>query len=413
MVTQAVVLVRRHPGGVGPASPVCGMPLVGRLLHLLADAGIKQAFVLGELTREETEAILDEGVEMRLAVDLVHPRPGEAESSALVRISVNCGEAMLLVAGDVVASARTLAPLLEAPVVEQALVATKDGEWAGCAVLPRSLFVKFQAVQQPEKGLDLLLEKGLAVTAQVTGPVRRLLAPTMVGAVSAELLASAGKGAHDGPIARHVLRPVSRQLTRVLLRAPVTPNTVTVLWLLLGLAASFVFAFGDASAGLLGGALFFAAGLLDYVDGELARLLHQDGRGAWLDRLASDVVHAAVLAGLTARSYGETGSAVIVVAGILALWFMVMSAGAEYARLLAAVRPGRDLVPPRRARRDGRLGQALRWVRRAQGRDVLMFLVPVVAVADCAAVAVSYMLVVAAAALAVKAIEAFAPAARA
>jgi phosphatidylglycerophosphate synthase len=320
---------------------------------------------------------------------------------------------MLLVAGDVVASARTLAPLLEAPVVEQALVATKDGEWAGCAVLPRSLFVKFQAVQQPEKGLDLLLEKGLAVTAQVTGPVRRLLAPTMVGAVSAELLASAGKGAHDGPIARHVLRPVSRQLTRVLLRAPVTPNTVTVLWLLLGLAASFVFAFGDASAGLLGGALFFAAGLLDYVDGELARLLHQDGRGAWLDRLASDVVHAAVLAGLTARSYGETGSAVIVVAGILALWFMVMSAGAEYARLLAAVRPGRDLVPPRRARRDGRLGQALRWVRRAQGRDVLMFLVPVVAVADCAAVAVSYMLVVAAAALAVKAIEAFAPAARA
>ena len=75
-------------------------------------------------------------------------------------------------------------------------------------------------------------------------------------------------------------------LVRRLIGAPVTPNHLTLLRLVTGLAAVWHLARGDTG---WGGALFLISGYLDRADGELARLSGRTSRlGHYLD-LGSDM----------------------------------------------------------------------------------------------------------------------------
>ena len=63
-----------------------------------------------------------------------------------------------------------------------------------------------------------------------------------------------------------------RVLVRPMVRTPVTPNHLTALRLVTGLAAAAAFAVGEELWQYYGAALFFLSILLDRADGELARL---------------------------------------------------------------------------------------------------------------------------------------------
>lgn len=63
-----------------------------------------------------------------------------------------------------------------------------------------------------------------------------------------------------------------RTLVRPLVRTPVTPNQITTLRLLTGLAAAAAFAVGETFWQNVGGAIFVLSLVLDRADGELARL---------------------------------------------------------------------------------------------------------------------------------------------
>ncbi len=72
---------------------------------------------------------------------------------------------------------------------------------------------------------------------------------------------------------------VGRWLILPLVNTSVTPNHLTTLRLLTGIAAAAAFAMGDYFWTVWGGALYAVSALLDRADGELARL--SDKMSSW------------------------------------------------------------------------------------------------------------------------------------
>ena len=88
-------------------------------------------------------------------------------------------------------------------------------------------------------------------------------------------------------------------LVRPLINTPVTPNHITTLSLILGLAASALFAWGEGSAPMWAAALFTVARFIDHMDGELAR---QSGKastiGAMYDSLTGTACYGTMFLGM-------------------------------------------------------------------------------------------------------------------
>jgi phosphatidylglycerophosphate synthase len=98
---------------------------------------------------------------------------------------------------------------------------------------------------------------------------------------------------HEGPVDALINWRFSMRITRLLARRSmaVTPNHVTIVSILVGLAACFCAAHGSWAALAVGGFLLQVQSVLDSVDGELARLRFQYSKvGQWLDNLADDIV---------------------------------------------------------------------------------------------------------------------------
>jgi hypothetical protein len=138
------------------------------------------------------------------------------------------------------------------------------------------------------------------------------------------LVRAAGKDT-DGIVSRHVNRKVSQAFTRLLVDTPVTPNAVTLIVSLVGVAAAaLVLAGGDARTAL-GAALFVLNSVLDGVDGELARLRFQESpAGAWLDRLSDKAVMVLFFGAVFVRLMrGESSPGLQAAAGISVAGFAV------------------------------------------------------------------------------------------
>ena len=101
----------------------------------------------------------------------------------------------------------------------------------------------------------------------------------------------------DGFMARMFARPLSMFLSKRLARTGITPNAMTVVSLLIGLAAAAFFLSSVWWMQALGGLLFVAHSVVDGCDGELARLKFTESRlGGLLDFWSDNLVHVAVFA---------------------------------------------------------------------------------------------------------------------
>lgn len=125
-------------------------------------------------------------------------------------------------------------------------------------------------------------------------PGEFVVAPTdAAGLVQAEdlLLAALLKGT-DGLISRTINRRISLRVTRSLLETGLTPNQMTVVAAVFGLAAIAVVALGGASWFIPGALLLQIQSILDGCDGEISRLKYIRSRlGEWLDQVVDDVVN--------------------------------------------------------------------------------------------------------------------------
>ncbi len=114
----------------------------------------------------------------------------------------------------------------------------------------------------------------------------------------------------DGPWTRFVLRPLSYPGAWVFLRLGFSPNAVTYLSALLCLAGFVCLAAGAAGAAWIGFALFFVFGVLDCVDGNMARVLRKASAwGEWVDALGGYTAYAAILLGLGVAADASVGAA--------------------------------------------------------------------------------------------------------
>lgn len=115
-------------------------------------------------------------------------------------------------------------------------------------------------------------------------------------------------------------------LVRPLVNTQVTPNHITTVSLILGLAASGLFAWGEGTAPLWGAGLVTLARFIDHMDGELAR---QSGKtspiGAMYDSLTGTACYGTMFLGMGYAEWRHgAGEWVLVLAGT-AMVFIVLN----------------------------------------------------------------------------------------
>jgi phosphatidylglycerophosphate synthase len=240
-VTTLVVDAREGEPRFGPARLVCGLPLVTR--HLLAaahDGGFERAVVLTSAAThaDVTRAIAARDIP-RLAVEVRRGGAGDDDAAAA---RVDAREVMTR--ADLHRMAAGLAP------------------------------------SQPR-----LMVRDAASARQA-----RL-----------RLVAAISKSMHsDGIWCWYFMRPISRQLVRLMLRTGLRPNQVSVLAIAIGVVGSLVVALGGRWAtSLLPLVLLEASMILDCCDGDIARLKFRFSRaGEWLDSMGDEIVQITLVAAL-------------------------------------------------------------------------------------------------------------------
>src|SRR5205085_9519728 len=116
--------------------------------------------------------------------------------------------------------------------------------------------------------------------------------------IEKQFLRGSGKS-QDGFVSRHLNRPISRAITRLLLRLPATPNGWTWLIFPIPVVAAFVLAQGNYWSFVWGLILFQVFSVLDGCDGEIARAKFMESeRGRRLEDLFDVVSDILLVLGL-------------------------------------------------------------------------------------------------------------------
>ncbi|MDI6453054.1 CDP-alcohol phosphatidyltransferase family protein [Peloplasma aerotolerans] len=94
---------------------------------------------------------------------------------------------------------------------------------------------------------------------------------------------------------RKYVQPVFNQVGKGFVRLKMTPNMITVMAFIIGVSAGVFIAFGHIVIPIV---LLWTSGLLDVVDGTVARLTNKHSKiGAYLDLIFDRMVEAAIILG--------------------------------------------------------------------------------------------------------------------
>jgi phosphatidylglycerophosphate synthase len=139
----------------------------------------------------------------------------------------------------------------------------------------------------------------------------------------------------DGFMARHVERPISLQISRLLARTGVTPNQMSMISIAVGVCGGFFFLAASALMQTIGALLFLIHSILDGCDGELARLKFQESRwGGVLDFWGDNIVHAVIFACMAAGWSISAHASWPLLLGALAVLGALGSASFVYWRII-------------------------------------------------------------------------------
>ncbi|TFH96250.1 CDP-alcohol phosphatidyltransferase family protein [Porphyromonas levii] len=129
-------------------------------------------------------------------------------------------------------------------------------------------------------------------------------------------------------IDRVFYRPVGFRIAWSLRRSGITPNTITVISIVVGMMGAWLFYYESIGMILLGIAGLVAANILDCVDGQLARLTGIKSKiGRILDGMAGDLWFITLYIAISLRMYDTTGEWLFfVVAGLSMLSHLTQAA---------------------------------------------------------------------------------------
>ncbi|MFP8882179.1 MAG: NTP transferase domain-containing protein [Myxococcota bacterium] len=157
----------------------------------------------------------------------------------------------------------------------------------------------------------------------------------------------------DGPVARHLNRPLSKRLSRYLVRSSITPNQISLFCFGVSALAAGLFAMGGHLLLALGAVFAQVASVIDGCDGEVARLkLRESSFGGWFDAVLDRYADAILLFGLTWHAFVARDASIVLIVGFLAIVgsFMNSYTADKYDHLMQArfeqgkgIRIGRDV----------------------------------------------------------------------
>ena len=199
-----------------------------------------------------------------------------------------------------------------------------------------------------------LAQEGRAGTVDVTGQSwLDVDTPQALHEAEHRLLQELVGKPSDGPVARHLNRPLSRWITGYLVRTPATPNLISFASWLLSCIAAVLFAMGGYPALALGGLIAQFASIIDGCDGEVARLkLSESKSGGWFDAVLDRYADAFLLFGLTWHAFSAHNTHLSLAIGFAAIIgsFMVSYTADKYDALMSGkfqsainFRLGRDI----------------------------------------------------------------------
>jgi len=352
MRARAVVCIPAATTSAGLLQPIAGVPALLRLLLCAQRAGIEDILLLGwrqGLSGVQARVMQDSRLIARLiwvadqpwaAVLRDHPElekewwegdvwvlpANGAIDARLLRQAVQCEDSAAMAVIEAT-------PGMSA--TRTAAVFRVRGPWLH-SVLETAGEVKLSTVLNDLPGL------GDAVRIASGGLVCAPVVSNANHAAVERALWRALKSSSDGWVDRYLNRRFSPWLSRQFVRVPLTPNQVTVIAFVIGLAAAFGFAHGSWLGGVVGALLLQWSAIIDCCDGEVARLTFSEStNGYYLDITCDNIVHVAVFAGIAWSSYPALGETyALLLGGLAAMGTMVSFV------VVLATRRRRTRVPP-------------------------------------------------------------------
>ena len=108
----------------------------------------------------------------------------------------------------------------------------------------------------------------------------------------------------DGPVSRHLNRPISTRISKYLSKTNIIPNQISLFSFIFSVVGALFFFFGGYVNLLIGGMLAQISSIIDGCDGEIARLKFQTSEfGGWYDAVLDRYADAFLLFGLTYYVY--------------------------------------------------------------------------------------------------------------
>ncbi|MBI2193300.1 MAG: CDP-alcohol phosphatidyltransferase family protein [Planctomycetes bacterium] len=275
--------------------PVGGVPLFLRTLLALQRAGCSKLTVLapgsGAVSDRLRELARDSRV--RCPVDWICTKENAARPEG--RNGRTGSEAFLRVAANQVfdfQALRSLPPPAEGEIV--ALGGPAGGLDACGAGLPESIVESVADEGAWQARLNDLARSGKLRQAPAPSYWQRVDSTRDLQEAERKVFHALrdNEGGLEGFLDRHLTRHLSMPLTGLLARTPLTPNQVTFLSFVVGIASLYFFAQPGHGNKVAAALLFLLSTVIDCCDGEIARLKFQQSRwGGILDMAFDTVIH--------------------------------------------------------------------------------------------------------------------------
>src|SRR5437588_1467837 len=118
----------------------------------------------------------------------------------------------------------------------------------------------------------------------------------------------------------YILRPIAAAIVWLIYPTRLTPNHVTSMAILIGMASAFAFSLSTTASITVAGILIVLKDILDDADGQLARAKElYSRRGRFLDSVGDFFVNLAVFAAITWSVYRIHSNRLTIVLGVLSL----------------------------------------------------------------------------------------------
>jgi phosphatidylglycerophosphate synthase len=282
MVRDCLVLAD-YPGAF---VELCGISILERLLRMLQRCGVSRATVLSSAPDQIMQKFSRPSWARRgLQTSTRRRKEGAARLEEIAALWPGPSRFVLWIRGDCVLDDRILKALIWRESAGVLVDSASSVALRYCAAVLEHEWIEHQS-GPVEDALAQLPPVDVAQMPRYSPGLRRDLrpfwfyapSPTRVRHAEETLLDSVQKGTLDLPARAHA--PVERFFVLRLCKQPVRPNQLTITWVICASIATILFASGYLGLGIL---IALAVGILDGLDGKLARLKVETTEGGKLE----------------------------------------------------------------------------------------------------------------------------------